>query len=78
MVVLQAANQGKVYVHKALLEGGAAGGGGCTWSCFPSSTVTSFVEYLYQGDYDSPAVLYTSLNPPEIIGIRSTDAKLCE
>jgi len=52
MVVLQAANQGKVYVHKALLKVEISGG--CTWSCFPSTTVRSFVEYLYQGDYNPP------------------------
>ncbi|PUU73422.1 hypothetical protein B9Z19DRAFT_1163090 [Tuber borchii] len=55
MVVLQAANQKKVYVHKALLNDEVAAFGECGWSCFPSTTVKSFVEYLYQGDYTPPA-----------------------
>ena len=54
MVVLEAADEGKVYVHRALLNGEIAAFGKCGWSCFPSATVTSFVEYLYQGDYISP------------------------
>ena len=54
MVVLQAADQGKVYVHKALLNGGVGAPWECGWSCFPRATVASFVEYLYQGDYISP------------------------
>jgi len=59
MVVLQAANQKKVYVHKALLKDEVDGG--CTWSCFPSTTVRSFVEYLYQGDYNPPLITDTYL-----------------
>ncbi|PUU73420.1 hypothetical protein B9Z19DRAFT_1163088 [Tuber borchii] len=58
MVVLQAKNQKGVYVHKALIKDEA---GGCTWSCFPSTTVRSFVEYLYQGDYNPPPITSTYL-----------------
>jgi len=59
MVVLEAADEGKVYVHRALLNGEIAAFRKCGWSCFPSATVTSFAEYLYQGDYISPSAVIT-------------------
>ena len=59
VVALQAADGGKIYVHKALLNCGVVGG--CKWSCFPNTIVKSFVEYLYQGDYTFPlATEYSS------------------
>ena len=63
MVVIQAVDQ-KVYVHKALLNDEVAAFGECGWSCFPSTTVTNFVEYLYQGDYAPPAALVASSGIP--------------
>ena len=60
MVEIQAADLGKVYVHRALLNREVAAFEECGWSCFPSSTVASFVEYLYQGDYTSPVVTTNS------------------
>ncbi|PUU73419.1 hypothetical protein B9Z19DRAFT_1034869, partial [Tuber borchii] len=60
MVALRASDSKKVYVHKALLNSKVMATGGCTWSCFPSTTVTSFIEYLYQGDYTSSAVITSS------------------
>ncbi|PUU73421.1 hypothetical protein B9Z19DRAFT_1196919 [Tuber borchii] len=71
MVVLQAANQKKVYVHKALLKDEAVGG--CTWSCFPSTTVRSFVEYLYQGDYNPPPTASTHLDYGWVNSVVSED-----
>jgi len=56
MVVLRAASQEKVYVHKALLGDEIASVGACKWSCFPRDTVKNFIEYLYQGDYTDPPV----------------------
>jgi len=60
-VLLQGADQGKVYVHKKLLNGKVARG----WGCFPSATITSFVEYLYQGDYTPPVALVASSGASE-------------
>ena len=63
VVALQAADGGKIYVHKALLNCGVVGVGGCKWSCFTNTIVKSFVEYLYQGDYTLPlAPKYSSWN----------------
>jgi len=61
MVLLQGADQGKVHVHKTLLHGKVARG----WGCFPSATITSFVEYLYQGDYTPPVALVASSGASE-------------
>lgn len=65
MVEIQAADLGKVYVHRALLNSEVAAFGECGWSCFPSSTVASFVEYLYQGDYTCPPAVTTSSDSSE-------------
>ncbi|PUU76322.1 hypothetical protein B9Z19DRAFT_985329, partial [Tuber borchii] len=56
VVEIQAADLGKVYVHRALLNREVTAFEECGWSYFPSSMVVSFVEYLYQGDYTSPPV----------------------
>jgi len=65
MVVLEAADQGRVYVHRALLNGEVVAFGKCGWSCFPSATVASFVEYLYQGDYAVPEALIANSDASE-------------
>jgi len=65
VVEIQAADLGKVYVHRALLNREVAAFEECGWSCFPSSTVASFVEYLYQGDYTSPPVVTANSDASE-------------
>ncbi|KAG0641298.1 hypothetical protein HOY80DRAFT_955384 [Tuber brumale] len=55
VISLQTADSENVYVHRALIDKEVTGVGGCGWSCFPSDTVSNFVEYLYQGDYTTPA-----------------------
>jgi hypothetical protein len=65
VVTLQTANLEKVYVHRALIDKEVTGIGGCGWSCFPSVTVSNFVEYLYQGDYTTPAVVVTHSDAPK-------------
>jgi len=78
LVELRAAGLEKVYVHQALLNGKAMAIGGCSWSCFSSTTVTSFVEYLYQGDYTPPPVVTTSLSSSVFCSDDGTDEEICE
>ncbi|PUU72409.1 hypothetical protein B9Z19DRAFT_1010185, partial [Tuber borchii] len=65
VVEIQAADLGKVYVHRALLNREVTAFEECGWSYFPSSMVVSFVEYLYQGDYTSPPVVTTNPDSSE-------------
>jgi len=73
VATLRAANQEKVCVHKALLGDEVTGVGPCKWSCFPRTTVKSFVEYLYQGDYSYPPVTEIIFDVPESTQASSTD-----
>ena len=76
MVVLHTRDQGKVYVHKALLHGQVTGFYGCTWFCFPSTVVTRFVEYLYQVEYNPPPAAGT--NPDAFEWDSNADEERCE
>ncbi|PWW76977.1 hypothetical protein C7212DRAFT_278896 [Tuber magnatum] len=64
MVALRAADS-EVYIHRALVDNVVMGFGECSWPCFSGATITSFVEYLYQGNYTTPAAVAASSDSPK-------------